>query len=167
MEESTAKAIDDFMRSPHNKRKSEVSPAREMSTPGASPILGSTKGASLASSKRISSNVSAASYKKTGVAISKCYEMLCGRCGKRFSSKPSYFLDRSQKSWFSRSPPTRLRASSLPSLMCSRTSTRHRVSPYQVLTAADHDYECPFCFYKAQIILHETLLVGDTNQFDY
>ena len=25
------------------------------------------------------------SYKKTGVNISKCYQMLCGRCGKRFS----------------------------------------------------------------------------------
>lgn len=31
----------------------------------------------------------------------------------------------------------------------------------------DHDYECPFCYYKAQIILHETLLVGDSNQLDY
>ena len=87
MEESTAKAIEDFMRSPQKKRKSEVSPSREVTTPSASPILGSNKGASVASSKRISSNVSAASYKKTGVAISKCYEMLCGRCGKRFSSK--------------------------------------------------------------------------------
>jgi len=26
-------------------------------------------------------------YKKTGVIISKCYNMLCGQCGKRFSSK--------------------------------------------------------------------------------
>lgn len=31
----------------------------------------------------------------------------------------------------------------------------------------DHEYECPFCYYKAQIILHETLLVGDANQLDY
>jgi hypothetical protein len=27
------------------------------------------------------------SVKKTGIVISKCFNMLCGACGKRFSSK--------------------------------------------------------------------------------
>ena len=31
-------------------------------------------------------------HKKTGVVISKCYNMLCGQCGKRFSSKKLYLL---------------------------------------------------------------------------
>ncbi len=30
--------------------------------------------------------------KKTGVVISKCFEMLCGRCGKRFSSKIIFII---------------------------------------------------------------------------
>ena len=86
MEEFAAKAIDDFMRSP-KKRKSEISPVRsEMNTPGVSPILSNKQ--SPVNAKRASNQVSSASYKKTGVAISKCFEMLCGRCGKRFSSKP-------------------------------------------------------------------------------
>ena len=25
------------------------------------------------------------SFKKTGVCVSKCYQMLCGRCGRRFA----------------------------------------------------------------------------------
>lgn len=54
--------------------------------PGASPILSSSKQSSLVNKNRISNSV-VSNYKKTGVAISKCYEMLCGRCGKRFSSK--------------------------------------------------------------------------------
>ena len=31
----------------------------------------------------------------------------------------------------------------------------------------DHDYECPYCFQKAQIILSEQMLVGDSVQLDY
>lgn len=31
----------------------------------------------------------------------------------------------------------------------------------------DHEHECPFCYYKAQIVLSETLLVGDASQIDY
>ena len=27
------------------------------------------------------------STRKTGICVSKCYQMLCGRCGKRFASK--------------------------------------------------------------------------------
>jgi len=29
-------------------------------------------------------------FKKTGVCVSKCYQMLCGRCGRRFASKTSF-----------------------------------------------------------------------------
>ena len=99
MEESAAKAIEDFMRSPTKNRKSEVSPSREVSTPSASPILTNQKNLAIMTNKRNSNQVSSASYKKTGVAISKCYEMLCGRCGKRFSSKPKSYLS-CQKLWF-------------------------------------------------------------------
>ena len=38
----------------------------------------------LGSAKTVA-NSGSPSYKKTGVNISKCYQMLCGRCGKRFS----------------------------------------------------------------------------------
>ena len=31
----------------------------------------------------------------------------------------------------------------------------------------NHDYECPFCYQKAQIIMSESLLVGDNQQLDY
>jgi hypothetical protein len=31
----------------------------------------------------------------------------------------------------------------------------------------DHEYECPFCCKKAQIILSTQLIVGDTKQLDY
>ena len=31
----------------------------------------------------------------------------------------------------------------------------------------DHDYECPFCYQKAHIILSEQMLVGDSHQLDY
>lgn len=31
----------------------------------------------------------------------------------------------------------------------------------------DHEYECPFCFAHVQIILNETLLIGDVSQIDY
>lgn len=54
-----------------------------------------------------------------------------------------------------------------PCSKCSLTSTHLKVSPEFFHPWIDHDYECPFCCYKAQIILHETLLVGDTNQLDY
>ncbi len=35
------------------------------------------------------------------------------------------------------------------------------------LTKLDHEYECPFCWQRVQIILNETLIVGDSNQIDY
>jgi len=31
----------------------------------------------------------------------------------------------------------------------------------------NHEYECPFCPKKAQIILSEQMLVGDAQQLDY
>lgn len=31
----------------------------------------------------------------------------------------------------------------------------------------DHEYECPFCYFKVQIILSQSLLVGDSAQLDY
>ena len=31
----------------------------------------------------------------------------------------------------------------------------------------DHEHECPFCFAHVQIILNETLLIGDPSQLDY
>lgn len=89
MDESTAKAIEEFMRSPKSQRKqSEISANQvgKSSMPGTSPILSSSKHSSLSTKNRVSNSV-VSTYKKTGVAISKCYEMLCGRCGKRFSSK--------------------------------------------------------------------------------
>ena len=88
-EDQAARAIEEFMRSPSTKRKSEYVGSLSqtaMSQPSASPILGSAKN-SMTNSKRLSSAVQSPVKKKNCVAISKCYEMLCGRCGKRFSSK--------------------------------------------------------------------------------
>ena len=31
----------------------------------------------------------------------------------------------------------------------------------------DHEYECPFCWQRVQIILNETLIIGDNSQIDY
>jgi hypothetical protein len=35
------------------------------------------------------------------------------------------------------------------------------------LFAIDHECECPFCLAKVQIILSESLIVGDAAQIDY
>lgn len=48
------------------------------------------------------------------------------------------------------------------------TLTQFKVSFISILTVVlDHEYECPFCFSRVQIILNETLYVGDSNQLDY
>ena len=73
-DDQAEKAIDEFMRSPKNSnRRSTGSPGTLNQSPGP---LGSAKSVPLGG---------APSYRKTGVNISKCYQMLCGRCGKRFS----------------------------------------------------------------------------------
>lgn len=61
-----------------------------MSAPCNNPILSNSKHSSMSNKNRMSSTAVSTTYKKTGVSLSKCYEMLCGRCGKRFSSKPSF-----------------------------------------------------------------------------
>jgi hypothetical protein len=92
MEEATVKAIEEFMRSPRDKKKNPLE-LLAMSAPSTSPILSTSKHSSLSAKNRMSSqNVAQSNYKKTGVSISKCYEMLCGRCGKRFSSKLACLL---------------------------------------------------------------------------
>jgi len=35
--------------------------------------------------KPVGAGASNSSFKKTGVCVSKCYQMLCGRCGRRFT----------------------------------------------------------------------------------
>lgn len=34
-------------------------------------------------------------------------------------------------------------------------------------SSQNHEYECPFCFAQCQIILSESLMVGDSAQIDY
>ena len=40
-------------------------------------------------------------------------------------------------------------------------------SKFRWIYRADHEYECPFCYFKVQIILSQSLLVGDSAQLDY
>ena len=68
-EDSVEKAIDDFMKSPR----------------------GANRLNNLYKSKTMAASNSNSSFKKTGVNISKCYQMLCGRCGRRFTSKLGHF----------------------------------------------------------------------------
>ena len=70
-EESYERVIDEFMKSPRNNNQARRSLAQ------AKP-QGIVAGTSLANTS---------SFKKTGVCVSKCYQMLCGRCGRRFTSK--------------------------------------------------------------------------------
>ena len=69
--------------------------------------------------------------------------MLCGRCGKRFSKV--MILEMTQD---------------------NETQTVFDIQSYFNSTQ-NHDYECPFCYQKAQIIMSESLIVGDTLQLDY
>ena len=69
--------------------------------------------------------------------------MLCGRCGKRFSKV--MILEMTQD---------------------NENQTVFDIQSYFNSTQ-NHDYECPFCYQKAQIIMSESLVVGDTLQLDY
>jgi hypothetical protein len=78
-DDSVDKAIDEFMRSPRSLRKSIVSATSKGK--GANLSL-TNSGVNPTSTSTV---MAANSTKKTGVCVSKCYQMLCGRCGRRFS----------------------------------------------------------------------------------
>ena len=53
-------------------------------------------------------------------------------------------------------------------LISKLSSTHLKVNSFLMsYLQIDHEYECPFCFANVQIILNETLLVGDSGQIDY
>lgn len=79
--------------------------------------------------------------KKAGIVVSKCYNMLCGSCGKRFTKIM------------------------LLELTGSAEDSAYNVFDIQSFfnSVQNHEYECPFCWQRVQIILNETLIVGDSN----
>jgi len=83
MDESANRAIEDFMRSPRS--------LAQRKTNNQAPVISSTGSQkSLKHSSRLSNKQGvpgAQVYKKTGVQVSKSYQMLCGNCGKRFASR--------------------------------------------------------------------------------
>jgi hypothetical protein len=89
MNEAVEKAIEDLMRSPqHHPRKSLAPNSSQYSAS----VLGhrASVPATNRDSKLYSSIdriTSGAVATKSGAVISKCFNMLCGNCGKRFTSK--------------------------------------------------------------------------------
>ena len=84
------------------------------------------------------------SFNKTGVCVSKCYQMLCGRCGCRFARTIVFEMT---------NDPT-------------EQNSVFGVQEYFSSTM-NHEHECPFCFQRVQIILSTQMLVGTYNQLDY
>ena len=80
------------------------------------------------------------SFKKTGVCVSKCYQMLCGRCGCRFARTIVFDMT---------NDPT-------------EHDSVYGVQEYFNSTM-NHEHECPFCFQRVQIILSTQMLVGTSN----
>ena len=78
-EDSNEKAIDDFMASP--KASSSLRRTQTSMRPDG------RYGGGFMPNKGMAKN---GSFQKTGVCVSKCYQMLCGRCGKRFASKSTH-----------------------------------------------------------------------------
>ena len=76
-ETSITVAIDDFMRSPKN---SAITAANKHPSSSTTPAM-------MNMSNKSASAPAAQSFKKSGVCVSKSYQMLCGRCGRRFTSK--------------------------------------------------------------------------------
>ncbi len=78
IDEEATKAIDEFMKSPRNSRKSlNVAMQTVNSITNFSPKMTSVStGRMNVNGERLPQPFSA--YKKTGVIISKCYSMLCG-----------------------------------------------------------------------------------------
>jgi len=137
MDESANRAIEDFMRSPRS--------LAQRKTNNQAPVISSTGSQkSLKHSSRLSNKQGvpgAQVYKKTGVQVSKSYQMLCGNCGKRFAKIMILELTNA---------PAEL-DQSVFDIQAYFNSTQN------------YDYECPFCYFKAQIILSESLLVGDAH----
>lgn len=84
-------------------------------------------------------------FRKTGVVISKKYHMLCGNCCRRFQKIMIVELTTNPID-------IDLTCFDVPGLFNS---------------TLNHECDCPFCFAKVQIILNESLLVGDQQQLDY
>jgi hypothetical protein len=74
LDEDAIGAIDDFMKSPKAGRRS-VMPSQVLTRSSTAKDLKPNQG-----------------NKKTGIVVSKSYHMLCGNCGKRFSSKYNIYL---------------------------------------------------------------------------
>mmetsp|Transcript_12090 Transcript_12090/g.15430 ORF Transcript_12090/g.15430 Transcript_12090/m.15430 type:complete len:118 (-) Transcript_12090:1422-1775(-) len=106
-EDSIEKAIDDFMKSPRATGNNQRV-ANQL-----------YKSKTLGGSHNGNNN---SSFKKTGVNISKCYQMLCGRCGRRFTKI----------------------------MILEQTVDMDNMSAFRVQSyfnsKHNHDYECPFCF---------------------
>lgn len=67
--------------------------------------------------------------------------MLCGSCGKRFS---------------------KIMLLELTGSMEDREQSVFDIQSY-FNSVQNHEYECPFCFAKVEIILNESLLIGDVS----
>ena len=83
-EDSSERAIDEFMRSPKGNARRSLAQQRA----GVGKSGSQMRQAGFASASNANNSTSGGnSFKKTGVNVSKCYQMLCGRCGRRFASK--------------------------------------------------------------------------------
>lgn len=90
MNEAAEKAIDDLLRSPTQGQRKSLLPSGSLynsSVPGSRNSVQTQQNRDsklFGSIDRIASGVNST---KSGAVISKCFNMLCGNCGKRFSSK--------------------------------------------------------------------------------
>ena len=73
LDDGQERALDDFFKSP---KRSDI----RMSTAG-----------QVASVSRSGAKDPKSAQKKSTIIVSKCFNMLCGNCGKRFSSKLPHF----------------------------------------------------------------------------
>jgi hypothetical protein len=47
------------------------------------------------------------------------------------------------------------------------STTSKKTNTIKTILNIDHEYECPFCYFKVQIIMDESLHIGDASQLDY